>query len=100
MEYFHNRHPRLVRSIFPEGGRVPPQYGRWTIEQADAHGGWISTAVELLKFSLALEHGVNGNRMISPEMFQLMLEKPPFADDDVEEWYGFGLDIQIGRAFV
>lgn len=94
VEYFHNRHPRLVRSIFPEGGRVPPQYGRWTIEQADAHGGWISTAVELLKFSLALEHGVNGNRMISPEMFQLMLEKPPFADDDVEEWYGFGLDIQ------
>ena len=94
MEYFHNRHPRLVKSIFPEGGRVPPQYGRWTIEEADAHGGWIATAADLLKFLIALERVVNGSSMISSQNFKSMLGKPPFADKDAEEWYGFGLDIR------
>lgn len=94
VEYFHDRHPRLVRSIFSGGGRVPPQYGRWTIEEADAHGGWIATAADLLKFLHALEHGVSGRRIISPEMFKLMLEKPSFEDENSKEWYGFGLDIR------
>ena len=59
---------------------MPPQYGRWTIEEADAHGGWIATAVDLMKFLLALEHGVNGKRMISTETFNVMLDKPSFVD--------------------
>lgn len=92
VEYFHNRHPRMVKSIFPDGCKVPPQYGRWTMEEADAHGGWIATASELLKFLLSLESGVNGNRIISRETFQKMLDKPLF-EKDTEEWYGFGLDI-------
>lgn len=73
---------------------MPPQYGRWTIEEADAHGGWIATAVDLMKFLLALEHGVNGKRMISTETFNVMLDKPSFVDKCAEEWYGFGLDIR------
>ncbi|CAH3121427.1 unnamed protein product [Pocillopora meandrina] len=93
VEYFHNRHPRMVRSIFPDGCKVPPQYGRWTMEEADAHGGWIATASELLKFLLSLEPGVNGKRIISHETFQKMLDKPSF-EKDTEEWYGFGLDIR------
>lgn len=73
---------------------MPPQYGRWTIEEADAHGGWVATAADLLTFLLALEHGVKDNRMISSETFKLMLDKPSFAEKDMEEWYGFGLDIR------
>lgn len=63
------------------------------MEEADAHGGWIATAGELLKFLLALEHGVNANGMISAETFKTMLDKPSF-EKDTEEWYGFGLDIR------
>lgn len=63
------------------------------MEEADAHGGWIATAAELLKFLLSLEHGVNGSRVISAETFQIMLDKPSF-EKDAEEWYGFGLDIR------
>ena len=73
---------------------MPPQYGRWTIEEADAHGGWVATAVDLLKFLLALELGVNGKGMISTETFNVMLDKPSFVDKCAEEWYGFGLDIR------
>lgn len=63
------------------------------MEEADAHGGWIATAAELLKFLLSLEHGVNGSRVISAETFKIMLDKPSF-EKDAEEWYGFGLDIR------
>ena len=94
VEYFHNCRPWLVKSIFPEGGRVPPQYGRWTVEKTDAHGGWIATTADLVKFCHALEQGLNGNKIISPEMFKLMLEKPSFEGIDAEEWYGCGLDIR------
>lgn len=73
---------------------MPPQYGRWTMEEADAHGGWVASAGDLLKFLFALEHGINGSRMISSETFKLMLEKPSFTEEDMEEWYGFGLDIR------
>lgn len=72
---------------------MPPQYGRWTMEEADAHGGWTATATELLNFLLAVEHGVKGGRIISAETFGAMLEKPSF-EKDAEEWYGFGLDIR------
>lgn len=63
------------------------------MEEADAHGGWIATAAELLKFLLSLEHGVNGSKVISAETFKIMLDKPSF-EKDAEEWYGFGLDIR------
>lgn len=63
------------------------------MEEADAHGGWIATASELLKFLLSLESGVNGKGIISHETFQKMLDKPSF-EKDTEEWYGFGLDIR------
>ena len=63
------------------------------MEEADAHGGWTATAADLLHFLLALEHGVNGGRIISAETFGTMLEKPSF-EKDAEEWYGFGLDIR------
>lgn len=55
------------------------------MEEADAHGGWIATASELLKFLLSLESGVNGKRIISHETFQKMLDKPSF-EKDTEEW--------------
>jgi N-acyl-D-amino-acid deacylase len=40
----------LVPSVFPGGGTVPVNYGGYYVEAMDAHGGWVSSTVDLLRF--------------------------------------------------
>ena len=39
-------------SVFPSdvGKQVPLQYGAWNIEAMDSHGGWIASAIDLVRF--------------------------------------------------
>jgi N-acyl-D-amino-acid deacylase len=37
------------------GKRVPRPYGAWYLEAMDAHGGWISTATDLVRFGSAFD---------------------------------------------
>ena len=40
----------------PDFGKpVPAPYGAWHLEAMDAHGGWISSAVDLVRFAAALD---------------------------------------------
>jgi N-acyl-D-amino-acid deacylase len=43
--------------VFPVGfgERVPAPYGMWCLEAMDAHGGWVSTAVDLVRFGSAFD---------------------------------------------
>lgn len=43
-------------SMFGDGREVPIQYGGEYIEALDAHGGWIASAPELVRFAEAFEH--------------------------------------------
>ncbi len=40
----------LVPSVFPGEGTVPVNYGGYHVEAMDAHGGWVSSTVDLLRF--------------------------------------------------
>lgn len=40
----------LVPSVFPGGGTAPVNYGGFYVEAMDSHGGWVSSAVDLLRF--------------------------------------------------
>ncbi len=37
------------------GQEVPPPYGAWYLEAMDAHGGWIASAVDLVRFAAAFD---------------------------------------------
>jgi N-acyl-D-amino-acid deacylase len=37
------------------GKQVPQPYGAWNLEAMDAHGGWIASAVDLVRFASALD---------------------------------------------
>src|SRR5262249_48619156 len=37
------------------GKQVPLPYGAWYLEAMDAHGGWISSAVDLVRFASAFD---------------------------------------------
>ena len=40
--------PAVVGTI---GEKVPVQYGGWYLEAMDSHGGWIASAIDLVRFA-------------------------------------------------
>lgn len=38
------------------GAQVPWPYGAWCLEAMDAHGGWIASAVDMVRFGAAFDH--------------------------------------------
>lgn len=65
--------PRV--SVYPGEGYVPFAYGGYYMPALDAHGGWIATAEDLVRFAV----GTDGQRppaLLSPELVQAMLYTP------------------------
>jgi len=53
-------------SVYPDEGFVPVGYGSYYLPSLDAHGGWIASAQDLLKFTLAID-GQRGDALLSEE---------------------------------
>jgi N-acyl-D-amino-acid deacylase len=66
--------PGLIRlpSVFWGEGFVPAAYGSFYLETTDAHGGWIASAADLVRFTLAVD-GQRGTPLLTPAMVQAML---------------------------
>lgn len=81
------------------GREVPHPYGAWNLEAMDAHGGWIASAVELVRFSSAV---VDGRRspLLSPAAWDQMLAPPDGpagreADGSIKTvYYGCGWNVR------
>jgi N-acyl-D-amino-acid deacylase len=87
--YSQNRGP----SVFADnlGEQVPSPYGAWHLEAMDSHGAWIASAVDLVKFSAALEDApgrlLDADQLI--EMAALDASRPDNLPD--QSWhYGLG----------
>lgn len=56
--------------------QVPQPYGAWYLEAMDSHGGWISSAPDLLRFATAFDIPDRSPILNAPTI-SLMLERPP-----------------------
>jgi N-acyl-D-amino-acid deacylase len=65
--------PRL--SVYPGEGFVPVGYGSFYLPSLDAHGGWIGSAHDLVRFALAVD-GRWGDALLTPETVALMETSP------------------------
>ena len=65
----------LVPSVYPGVGYVPFAYGGYCLEALDAHGGWIATAEDQIRFATAVD-GQRGQALLQPETVELMLHTP------------------------
>ena len=66
--------------------RVPRPYDGF-LSTMDAHGGWAASAVDLLRFVVAVD-GRDGDDVLADETVGLMIERSDYGHDDV--WYGLG----------
>lgn len=83
--------PPARSAIRPGGPGVSLPYGGFYLEAMDSHGGWIASAIDLVRFLLSVEG--NGNRagLLKPETIALMTERPsPPLWVNTPIYYGMG----------
>lgn len=62
-------------SVFDVGQKSPLPYGVWHLEAMDSHGGWIASAVDLVRFGSAIQHPAESPRL-STESRVAMFARP------------------------
>jgi N-acyl-D-amino-acid deacylase len=85
---------RRCKSVFPEEKQlVAEPYGDFYLEALDSHGGWIASAVDLVRFAAALD-GQRPTRILQPDSIAktACLSDPPvyLAANRKDRYYGLG----------
>lgn len=91
------RGARLLPSLFPEGpSRLPaPLGGSFQLGTLDAHGGWVASAPELVRFALHVDGRSEPEDVLRTATLEAMRARPDA--DDVREsptWYALGWSVR------
>ena len=72
--------PAMGTSVFaPDTGKPTAHpYGAWNLEAMDAHGGWLATATDLVRFAGALDAN-SSPALLRPESLEEMFASPTAA---------------------
>lgn len=104
--YYEPGDPTTPALYGPQAGQpVPVPYGAWYHEALDAHGGWIGSAVDLVRFATVIQHAAIQHAapdgLLSPAMLNELRARPPEpakADSEPAEapsvYYGLGWSIR------
>jgi CubicO group peptidase (beta-lactamase class C family) len=91
VHYYDYPGAQLARPVFPNmTGSVPWPYGGFYLEDMDSHGGWIASAVDIVRFAASID-GAKPPAFLGPAMVQQMSGRPPaplWVGSDY--WYGLG----------
>ncbi len=100
--HYYDLNPRMSRAaVGPRmGERAPRQYDALYIEVMDAHGGWIASVVDLLRFATALDNRPAGNHLIDATRMARLLARPEGlagydeAGKPRDAYYGCGMEVR------
>ena len=83
--------PATAPSIFDPTQTVPMVYGGFDLTARAASGGWIASAVDLVRFLAAVDARPNRPDVLGPEALATMLERPDLAVwNGTASWYALG----------
>lgn len=78
----------LTQSVFPDGGQmVPWPYGGFYLDAMDAHGGWIASIVDLMRFLTAVDGRSTRPDFLQASTINLMVSRPALPDWQNSSWY-------------
>ena len=102
VHYFDEKDRKANAVMGPNLGKpVPLPYGAWCLESMDAHGGWIATASDLVRFASAFNHPDNC-KILKADSIKTMFARPDGlaghtkAGKSKDVYYGCGW--QVGEA--
>ncbi len=81
----------VAASVFPGEGQVPFPYGGFHLEAMDAHGAWVASTVDLLRFLTGVDGRPSPPDLLDPTTVAAMSARPPqplWAGSAV--YYGLG----------
>ena len=92
--------PNVGSSVFAGslGRRTPQPYGAWNLEAMDSHGGWLASAVDLVRFASILDGG-QSSPLLSESTLEAIRARPDGKaghDDEGKPkaaYYGLGFRI-------
>ncbi len=76
-----------------KGEQVPLPDGANNIEGYEAHGGWVASAIDLVRFSSAFDEA-NKSPLLSRESIKEMWAPPPHAAKNSETYYACGWNVR------
>ena len=68
-----------------------PQYGSFSMENTSAYGGWVASALDVIKILQALDSS-GGSSLVTASSFAEMTKAPEYSSGP--DWYGLGVDVQ------
>jgi N-acyl-D-amino-acid deacylase len=83
VHYYPHAINRRVTSVFGDGKSVPIPYGGWYQESLDAHGGWIASAPELVRFATCFDDPTHCP-ILSKQSIAEMFQRPRDTGFDAE----------------
>lgn len=91
-------------SVFAPGTPVDPPYGAWALEAMDSHGGWISSAPDMVRFAMgcdlpseAVSSNVASRRpslLNAASIASLWAEPVSYPLQDPNVWYACGWNVR------
>ena len=79
VKYYDEKELSGKAVIAPQLGKtVPLPYGTWYHEALDAHGGWISSAIDLVRFASAFDD-TSSSKLLNPRSRATMFARPAAA---------------------
>lgn len=104
--HYYEPHPQTGPSVVgrPLGAPVPGPYGTWYLEAMDAHGGWIASAIDLVRFGSRVQVAAPAG-VLSPSSLSALAARPAGSagtntdGTPRETYYGLGWSVRpVGRA--
>lgn len=88
--YYNHGAEKPCHSLFSDvKGKVGRPYGSFYIEPMDSHGAWISSTVDLLRFTTAVD-GARGTALLKPDTLKQMVEDRVTRTGKQNQFYGLG----------
>ncbi len=98
--YYEADEHRGPAVVGPDLGKdVPLPYGTWHLEAMDAHGGWIASAVDLVRFASAFDDPEHCPILTSAMIAEMFARPEGLAGHDAEgkpkpSYYGLGWSVR------
>jgi N-acyl-D-amino-acid deacylase len=73
--YYDDKNRTASAVVGTIGARVPLPYGAWSLEVMDANGGWLASAVDLVRFASAFDNPASCP-ILHPNSIAIMYARP------------------------
>lgn len=81
-------------SVFSDEGPVAWPDGRWYLEAMDAHGGWITSAIDMMRFATHVDGFSPPGDALAADTLESMTARPSLAIwESSSWWYGLGWSV-------